>query len=323
MSLKPWLLVPPKIAHDLSPYALKVLSLFTSRKNTKWHPLCWRDLNFENPLSIAGGVDKNAEQMAAWNTLGCGFVEIGTVTPKPQTPNPGKIMDRSLSHQAVWNKMGFPSKGCDYVKSQLKKPQNHKLPMFINIGKNRDTVNQDAHNDYIYLMNELKDYTDVFVVNISSPNTKGLRDLLKEKNIEGFLKPIIDAKTKPIILKVSPDMQEDELYTVLDVSERLGVDGWTLTNTTLERPFGKFPPEGGLSGAPLKQKSLQVLKLACDHLGDRKKGKLMVAAGGIMSYDDAIERLEAGADLVQIYSGLIFEGPGLFQKINNEAQLHQ
>ena len=194
--IRPWLALPASFAHKLSPYYLKFAEKTNSFKVYKWHDFNWRGLQFNNPVGIAGGLDKDATNVNAWWNLGAGFIEVGTVTPKPQSPNPGKIIDRNVKNSALWNKMGFPSKGSDVVLQNLKSLAPYKTPLFVNIGKNRDTPQESAHKDYIYNIKKFKDVADAFVINISSPNTVGLRDLLKPINLTNFLEPIIATNKK-------------------------------------------------------------------------------------------------------------------------------
>jgi len=321
---KPWLLLPPQWAHDLGPFGLKLYTLyadlFHSGPTPEWKSFTWNNLHFKNPLGLAGGVDKNAESLNEWWTLGAGFVEVGTVTPLPQKANPGKIMDRNLERKALWNKMGFPSHGANEVFFNLRDYEEKQTPVFINIGKNRDTANEDAGEDYLYLINKFKSVADAFVVNISSPNTKGLRDLQNKTALTKLLAPLVKAShggvITPILLKLSPDLQDEQLEEALGVAVELGIDGFVLTNTTLSRPQGiPFPPEGGLSGAPLKPLSCSILQKSLQILGKHRSGKLIISAGGAMTPEDVFERLQMGADLVEIYSALIFEGPGFFRNV--------
>jgi dihydroorotate dehydrogenase len=318
--MKPWLLLPPQWAHDLGPFGLKLYSLFHSGPTPVWKSFTWKNLVFKNPLGLAGGVDKNAESLKEWWALGAGFVEVGTLTPKPQSANPGKIIDRDNERGALWNKMGFPSHGADEVYFNLRAYDYKPTPVFVNIGKNRETANEDAVNDYLYLIDHLKPQADAFVVNISSPNTKGLRDLQNKQALMKLLDPLVKMShqdiSKPILLKLSPDLNDELLEEALTVAVDLGIDGFVLTNTTLSRPSGiDFPAEGGLSGAPLKQLSCQILQKSLQILGKNRPGKLIVSAGGAMTPEDVFERLQMGADLVEIYSALIFEGPGFFRKV--------
>lgn len=319
--MRPWLLLPPQWAHDLSPLALPLYSLIHGRKTPHWKSFTWRDLHFANPLGIAGGVDKNAENLKDWWALGCGFVEVGTVTPLPQTPNPGKIMDRDMNLHAMWNKMGFPSEGAEETFYNLAfYAPNYRTPIFVNIGKNRHTPNNQAVQDYLTLVDKFRPFADAYVVNISSPNTKGLRDLQNKDNLTDLIGPIVDRvshfEPTPVLVKLSPDMGDEALAETVLHCQELGVDGFVLTNTTLSRPPGcHFPSEGGLSGAPLKELSQRALKVAVESLGKKREGLLLVSVGGILTPEDVFERLQMGADLVQIYSALVFHGPSFFHDV--------
>lgn len=321
MRIRPWLWVSPALAHKLSPPFLNGLHLLTpSTKPPEWRPLDWRGLHFPNRLGVAGGVDKDARNVKAWWSFGAGFLEVGTITPQPQPGNTPPVVDRDVNQQAVWNRLGFPSEGVAKVKSRLAKlPIPHRTPLFANIGKNASTPLDQAHNDYILLLEQLRGLVDGFVINISSPNTKGLRELLKPEKLTDFLSPIMHSMPKvhdPVLLKLSPDMEDDELERVLEISLALGMDGWILTNTSQSiRDNLKFPKEGGVSGQPLATRSREVLKRAIQILGDRRRDKLLVSVGGILTAEDVIERLEIGADLVQVYSALIFQGPTFFKQV--------
>ncbi|MGZ3768326.1 MAG: quinone-dependent dihydroorotate dehydrogenase [Bdellovibrio sp.] len=319
---KPWLLLPPQWAHDLSSLALPIYSLIHGGKIPQWKSFTWHSLHFQNPVGIAGGVDKNAEHLKEWWSLGCGFVEVGTVTPRPQKPNPGKIVDRDLKLQAMWNKMGFPSDGAEEVFYNLTSyAPNYRTPIFVNIGKNRYTPNESAVQDYLTLIDKFRPFADVYVVNISSPNTKGLRDLQSKDNLSSLIEPIVERVSRfeptPVLVKLSPDMGDEALAETVLHCQQLGVHGFVLTNTTLSRPSNCHFPigEGGLSGAPLKQLSQRALKVAIDALGSKREGMLLVSAGGVMTPEDVFERLHLGADLVQIYSALVFHGPGFFHTV--------
>lgn len=321
MIKKPWLLMPPQWAHDLGPLGLKLYSLFHSGPTPAWRPFTWNNVVFKNPLGLAGGVDKNAESLKEWWALGAGFVEVGTVTPQPQSANPGKIIDRNLNRRALWNKMGFPSHGADDVLFNLRAFESKPTPVFVNIGKNRNTPNEHAVDDYLFLIYRLRSQADAFVINISSPNTKGLRELQGKEALSKLLAPLVESAhhsedPKPLLLKLSPDLSDESLKEALLTALDLGVDGFVLTNTTLSRPQGiDFPEEGGLSGEPLKALSCQILQKSLQILGKHRDGKLIVSAGGVLSPEDVFERLQMGADLVEIYSALVFEGPGFFHKV--------
>lgn len=331
--MKPWLLLPPKIAHDIGPYGLKFFSyLYGSEQTPQWNSFTWNDsknksLYFPNRLGIAGGVDKNAESVLDWQNLGCGFLEIGTVTPQPQVANPGKIMDRDLLTRSVWNKMGFPSAGAHAVLKNLERKKiDLKVPLFINIGKNRTTSNEHAHLDYISLMSDFQNLADAFVINISSPNTKGLRDLTKQNQLQSFLGPIMshheNLKRKPLMLiKLSPDLDSNSLAEIIKICLNYNLSGFVLTNTTLSRPSTEFyPQEGGVSGAPLSALSLKALDTAATICSKEISKKMLISAGGVMTAGDVFERINHGADLVQSYAALIFEGPTFFRKVAQVAK---
>ncbi|AGH94894.1 quinone-dependent dihydroorotate dehydrogenase [Pseudobdellovibrio exovorus] len=324
--LKPWLWLPPKTSHDLAPLAAELFSLFHSKKTPIWNPFTWQGISFQNRLGLAGGVDKNADHLRAWEKLGCGFVEVGTVTPLPQEPNAGRILDRSIVDQALWNKMGFPSAGADEVFYSLRSfKEDSKLPVFVNIGKNRDTPNELASQDYSFLLERFHTLADAFVVNISSPNTKGLRDLANQQVLEAFLKPIyqkklaLECKT-PLLLKLSPDLERDELRRILDIAVENQIDGFVMTNTTLSRQTKQtFPSEGGLSGKPVSLLSKLSLQTTIEHLGSEKSKKLVISVGGVMTAEDVFERISLGADLVEVYTALVFSGLNFFRKVEKQA----
>jgi dihydroorotate dehydrogenase len=320
MTLRPWLWLPSEWAHDLAPTVLPLAAAFSGRP-LSYKPFTWSGLTFQNPIGIAGGTDKTGGSLLSWQKLGAGFLEVGTITPKAQSQNPGKIMARDIPNENLWNKMGFPSPGCLYALTRLQsiKPQLQ-TPLFVNIGKNRTTPNESAAEDYVYCLEHLQSVADVFVVNISSPNTKGLRDLLKPQALTDFLKPIVSAnqrliKKTPLLLKLSPDMSDSEIATCLTLSRDLGIDGWIISNTTLDRTNAKqFPEEGGVSGRALTERSRDVLKKTISHLGSEKNGKLVVSVGGISDAQEIQTRLDMGADLVQVYSALVFQGPFFINK---------
>jgi dihydroorotate dehydrogenase len=321
--MKPWLWIPPKLAHDWGSVGLRVFSKFSPQRENRWKHLSWRHLKFPNPLGVAGGVDKNAKQILAWQHLGAGFIEVGTVTPLPQLANQGSVIARDIASQTLWNRLGFPNDGADIVLKRLRDLKSRRVPLFINVGKNRTTALEDAHKDYSKLLLQFQDVADVFVVNISSPNTEGLRDLLKPQNLNAFLKQIFATRCpKPILLKLSPDMSEMEMESLIEASLECGIAGWILTNTTLKRWAGcPYPSEGGVSGQFLKSHSVDCLRTFLKILGDRKGDRLVVSVGGVMTADDVNERLLMGADLVQAYTALVFEGPGFFDQVRR-AQRH-
>lgn len=325
-AFKPWLLLSPKFAHDLAPLGLHALAAFRKPKVYEWQPFEWQGLRFQNRLGTAGGVDKDGGQTRDWWTFGPGFLEIGTVTPKPQGPNEGRIIDRDRANLAVWNRMGFPGMGAERVAGTLARlPERHLTPLFINIGKNRTTANENAARDYIACIDRLAFAADAFVVNISSPNTAGLRELFRPEVFRPFLGSILEARDRargqhggklPLLLKLSPDLNDEDIARIVSVSCDVGIDGWIATNTTLSRePGSPFPAEGGVSGGPLAERSKAVLKKLLAAAAPHRDGRLIVSAGGVMTPEDVRERIELGADLVQVYSALIYNGPQFFGQV--------
>jgi dihydroorotate dehydrogenase len=313
-----WKYLPAQWAHDWSAAGLSLYSGLQSKVPADWKSFDWKGLHFRNRLGIAGGVDKNAEQILAWQNIGAGFVEVGTVTPLPQKPNPGKILDRDWAGKNLWNKMGFPSEGYKSVRANLAAAQStRKIPVFLNVGKNRETPNEKAINDYVEVIRNSADYADAIVLNVSSPNTAGLRELQNETYLSEMVKIVCELTSKPVLIKLSPDLTLNQLESSLKAAAKVGVSGFILTNTTLSRPDGNpFPKEGGLSGASLSALSKQALDHCVKILGSDKNNYLIVSVGGVLSPDDVAERLSMGADLVQIYSALIFNGLGIFKEVS-------
>ncbi len=317
-----WKWIPAKVAHALSPIGLTIYAAFKgSDQSLVWQPFDWNGIHFPNRLGIAGGVDKNAQHILDWQSLGAGFIEIGTITPEPQTANPGKIIDRLWGQKTLWNKMGFPNLGQSEIFYNLKAAQSEcRLAVFANIGKNRTTSNQDASEDYRILTEKFAPEVQALVVNVSSPNTSGLRDLQSGTELKNLVeKVVLAASNKPVLVKLSPDMSTDQLELAVDASLSAGAKGFVFTNTTLDREsYPQFPKEGGLSGSAVALRSLATLKSALAYLGERRKGLLIVSAGGVLTAQDIKERISVGADLVQVYSVLVFEGPSFFQKVAQE-----
>ncbi|MCK6596808.1 MAG: quinone-dependent dihydroorotate dehydrogenase [Bdellovibrionaceae bacterium] len=322
----PWLKFSPELVHEKQVYLLHLLCLLDEASNNawqQWDAFSWKQLNFPNRIGIAGGVDKTGANINNWWQLGAGFVEVGTITPKYQQPNPGKIIARDQKNLSLWNKMGFPHPGFEESLWNLEKRLSEKqTPILVNIGKNRWTPNEKAQEDYQFLIHELHSYADIFVVNISSPNTQGLRDLFKKQNFKPFIKSIYQTSKeykKPILLKLSPDENEESFDLIVDLSLEVGFDGFILTNTTTQRTSElSFPTDGGVSGKFLAPFSKLALQRIVKHLGTEKKNKLIINAGGVFNYEDYLERRQLGADLVQLYSGIVFNGPYIFKKIARE-----
>jgi len=276
-------------------------------------------LKFANRVGLAAGYDKDGLGWKGLAALGFGHIEIGTVTPDPQKGNPKPRIFRLIQDQAIINRMGFPGKGADFIEKQLKGPKPEGLVLGINIGKQKETPLEYAYQDYVYLVRKFAEYADYFAINISSPNTEGLRELQGREYLENLLNKIIHERDNqsskyqreiPLFVKLSPDLTEDEIKSSLDIIIRKSVDGVIATNTTVGREgiSSEIDENGGLSGAPLTKMSTRMIKFIYEYTG----GKLpIIAVGGIMNAEDAVEKIKAGASLVQIFTGLIYTGPSL------------
>ena len=276
-------------------------------------------LEFKNPVGLAAGFDKNAKLYKELSRFGFGFVEIGTVTPEPQQGNPKKRLFRLTNDQGIINRMGFNNDGMAKIALRLKKNKNTLIGG--NIGKNKNTPNTQAVNDYLLCFNHLYEFVDYFVVNVSSPNTPNLRELQNKDSLSLILKSLKDenlkkTKPKPILLKISPDLSYQKLSEIVDLVVSLKIDGIIATNTTINRDnlISEHKNEsGGLSGRPVAKKSNEVIK----YISEKSNGLIpIIGVGGIHSAQDAIDKIKAGADLVQIYTGFIYEGPSLIKSIN-------
>jgi len=272
-------------------------------------------LKFPNPVGLAAGLDKKGQLPLAWERVGFGFAEMGTFTAKGQDGNPTPRVFRYPNQKALINKMGFPNPGSYQIAQNLKQLKDTgrwpSIPVGINIGKSKVTPLEEAVEDYLESVGYLHPYADYFAVNVSSPNTPGLRKLQEAKPLKKLLTAVVkEAKGKPVLLKLAPDLEETPLKEAASTALSAGCAGLIATNTTLSRkglPSGKYP-EGGLSGAPLEKKSTEILK----SLSRFTKGKVpLVAVGGIFTAKDVQQKLDAGASLVQVYTGYIYEGPFL------------
>lgn len=272
-------------------------------------------IKFPNPVGLAAGLDKDGVIYDHLSEFGFGFIEIGTVTPLKQIGNEKPRLHRLVRENALINRMGFNNKGIYNMINNLDKKINKPI-LGINVGKNKLTDNKTAHVDYSYCISKLDHYADYFTINISSPNTPNLRELQKPEELRNLLLQIVDhtMTEKPILLKISPDINNKELEDIVKASEDL-VDGYVATNTTVDRDKikGYNSCSGGLSGAPLREKSTAVI-----HMLNKLTNLPIIGSGGIMSVEDAIEKIDAGADLIQIYTGFIFEGPKLIKDINKK-----
>lgn len=281
-------------------------------------------LTFDNPVGMAAGFDKNATMFNDLAYCGFGFIEIGTLTPKGQSGNDKPRLFRLKEDEAIVNRMGFNNDGVEVAVEQLKKRKT-KVIIGGNIGKNKVTPNEEADSDYMKAFEVLHPYVDYFVVNVSSPNTPGLRALQEKEPLMNLLQSLKNENAKkpvqkPILLKIAPDLTDEQLNDIVEIVLTTKIDGIIATNTTIERDGLKSSKElvenigaGGVSGRPLTKRSTEVIR----YLSEKSnKAFPIIGVGGIHSPEDAIEKLEAGASLIQIYSGFIYEGPGLVKRIN-------
>ena len=277
-------------------------------------------LKFNNPVGLAAGFDKNANMFDELSNFGFGFVEIGTVTPKPQEGNAKKRIFRLIQDKAIINRMGFNNDGVEAVVKRLK---NKKTDILIggNIGKNKITPNANAVDDYVICFKALFDVVDYFVVNVSSPNTPNLRDLQEKEPLTNLLNRLqeennLKEQRKPILLKIAPDLTESQLLDIIEIVKVTKIDGVIATNTTISREGLQSNDKnetGGMSGMPLAKRSTEVIRFLADR---SNKAFPIIGVGGIHSAEDALEKIRAGADLIQLYTGFVYEGPGLVKKIN-------
>lgn len=279
-------------------------------------------IKFRNPVGLAAGFDKNGEYIEALSDLGFGFIEVGTVTPLPQPGNDKPRMFRLEEDSALINRMGFNNKGVDTLAERLRvlKAKDKSIVIGGNIGKNKNTPNENAVDDYVKCFDRLFDVVDYFVVNVSSPNTPGLRALQEKEPLTLLLKTLQDKNGKggisrPILLKIAPDLTNEQLDDIVDIVKVTGIAGVIATNTTIDRE-GLYSPSatetGGLSGRPLTQRSTEVIR----YLSQKSnKAFPIIGVGGIHSPQDAKDKLEAGASLVQLYTGFIYEGPAIVKRI--------
>lgn len=307
------------------PGTAKLLEKCLSIKSKRISKTLW-GIHFSNPVGLAAGLDKDAEVFPEMALLGFGFVEIGTVTPRPQDGNPKPRLFRIIADEAIVNRMGFNNVGVEQVIDNIRNGRKRKGGQIVlggNIGKNKDTDNDMAKEDYLRCFEALYPYVDYFVVNVSSPNTPGLRalqdkepltDLLMSLKAAGSLKP----RAKPILLKIAPDLNNTQLDDIISILNSNVVDGIVATNTTIARDGLTCPKElvdqlgaGGLSGKPLTKRSTEVIRYLA-----QRTSKPIIGVGGIMTVEDALEKLMAGASLIQLYTGFVYNGPALVKEIN-------
>lgn len=323
-SIKPLLFkLQPETAHHLICSVLKVANTFPSlfnpwiRKHFVEDKALHQTLfnrTFYNPVGLGAGMDKNAEFIPGTLAMGFGYTEVGSITPKPQDGNPKPRLFRHIKEESLQNAMGFNNDGMRKVHTHLAKMTPFTTPIGVNIGKNKTTSEEEAIGDYTILLETFHELADYLVINISSPNTPGLRDLQNETFITELFKQAKTITTKPILLKIAPDMTPEDAVALTTMAVEAGAAGIVATNTTIDRNLVSKPKEvGGLSGAVLKEKSFEIFNAIAKEL----YGKcVLISVGGIDSAQEAYRRLRAGANLVQVYSALVFHGPTLIRDIN-------
>ncbi|MCX7553464.1 dihydroorotate dehydrogenase (quinone) [Marinicella sp. S1101] len=321
--------LPAELAHDLAIQALgSPLSIFTKTKQIQ-NPVELMGIKFPNPVGLAAGFDKNGDAIHGLNKQGFGFLEIGTITPKPQAGNDKPRLFRLSADDAIINRMGFNNKGIDYLVKQVKKSA-YKGILGINIGKNKTTPNEQALNDYIHCFEKARTWCDYITVNISSPNTPDLRELQNDQALIDLLSGIKTKQTEladkdghytPVVVKISPDQNKDQLEFMVKQIVESGFDGIICTNTTIDRPDSLQSTAdvtaemGGLSGKPLLKKSNETLRLVRSFAG---RDFPIIAVGGIIDKEGAMEKFALGADLIQIYTGFVLKGNRLINDINKQ-----
>ena len=309
---------PPELAHRLTLAALRIpgwAKLLTGNRPTPSDPVKLMGLSFRNRLGIAAGVDKNAEAPMAWKQLGFGFAELGTITLHPQPGNPPPRVFRYPARQALINRLGFPNLGARVIAKRLTESRNRNsfedFPIGLNLGKSKVTPLDKASGDYLESFKLLHSVGDFFVINISSPNTPGLRDLAKPDDLRrllSVLQEFNDSRTipKPLLLKISPDVENSALPDIVAATREFQLAGIVAVNTTLQRSSEDAAEAGGLSGRPLTARALEVTRLIRPMLD---KTQVLIGVGGVMNAANYLTRRAAGADLVQVYTGLVYSGP--------------
>ena len=318
----------PETAHEL---ALKGLQLAWRTRTTSLiakprvsNPRTVMGLNFLNPIGLAAGFDKSAEHVDALAALGFGFIEVGTLTPRPQDGNERPRIFRLTEQNAIINRMGFNNKGVEYAMRQLEK-MRYRDVLGINLGKNADTPLDKAVDDYLMGFRALWKFASYITINISSPNTQGLRDLLQKDLLTALLRPLKEEQTRihlenqkyvPLVLKISPDMSDEQIAETAEVMLNEKIDGVIATNTTLSRDSVSFAPlasqAGGLSGMPLCSRSTHVIQLLSKALQHKIP---IIGSGGVMNEETAKDKLNAGAELLQVYTGFIYQGPAIIHTL--------
>jgi dihydroorotate dehydrogenase len=313
----------PETAHTFAGIGLRAAALcppalhYFSRRFFVSDPILKQELfgrTFQNPVGLGAGFDKDGQFITAMPTLGFGFTEIGTVTPEPQDGNPKPRLFRLIEDHSIQNAMGFNNRGKEYMLKQLNKLYFFNYPIGINIGKNKTTAEEHALKDYEVLFKTFKDYGDYIVINISSPNTPGLRDLQNEQFIKDIFAMAKEITDQPVLLKIAPDMTPEDAIALCTTAVEAGAAGIIATNTTIDYSLTPHAKDfGGISGALLTQKSYELFRAIAKELYGKT---LLISVGGIDSAEEAYRRIKAGASLVQVYSMLIYKGPALIKEIN-------
>ena len=313
---------PPETAHHLALLSLKILNKFRVLKlffptiKDFDNPKEYFNLKFRNMLGVAAGLDKNGDYVDELESLGFGFIELGTVTPKPQEGNQKPRVFRYLNQQAVVNRLGFNNKGVNYLVSQIKN-KKYDAVIGVNVGANKESINDQRIEDYAYCFEKVYKYCDYVTVNISSPNTPKLRKLHNPDELEKIFKRINEIKSTnqidiPVFLKISPDEGEETILKIVNIYETLKINGLIVSNTSIDKDILEdCSHEGGISGKPLLEKSNQLL----NRIHEFDKDIFLVGVGGVFSKEDYENKIKLGASLVQIYTGFIFEGPAIVKKI--------
>jgi len=264
-------------------------------------------IEFANPVGLGAGYDKNALGLELWPALGLGFVEIGSVTARAQPGTEPPRLFRQVGQRALINRMGFNNDGAEAISARIPPPP-HRIPIGVNVGKNRDVDLARAGESYADAIRALRDRADFFVLNVSSPNTPGLRKLQDKEMLDALLAQVHEEL--PILLKIAPDLTFDQIDDVVALAQKHGLSGIVATNTTVDHPT---PPEGGLSGAPLRARATECVR----HIHRQTKGRMpVIGVGGVFTAEDAYEKIRAGASLVEIWTGMVYEGPAIVRNIN-------
>ena len=315
--------LPPEIAHEAITGLLRVAQRTRLERAYAGHytvdddrlSVAAFDQSFPNPVGVAAGFDKNAEIPRALASLGFGHVEVGAVTAEGQPGNPKPRMFRLREDDALVNRMGFNNAGADVVGERLAEQRLPDVPVGVNIGKSKSTPLADAPEDYRYTYEQVAEDGDYFVVNVSSPNTPGLRELQNREQLAAILETLQGAGAAPLLVKLSPDLHRDAVVDAVELANELGLDGVVATNTTTDRPDSLRSPNaaetGGLSGRPIRERATDQVRFVAE-----RTDLPVVGVGGVFTAEDAYEKIRAGASVVQLYTGLVYRGPGIARDIN-------